>query len=158
MSGAGLSLSVRKTEAVFLTTKRGYRQPNFSILGSHVEVKESIRYLGVKLHRVLGFRTHVESAAAGAQITSTALSRLMPNVGGPRQKKRSLLVTVVTSKLLYAAPIWGAAMAFNCNVTSLDRPQRTIAIRTIMAYRTVSTAAALVMAGMIPAHFLAWER
>jgi len=158
MSGAGLSLSVRKTEAVVLTTKRGYRKPNFSILGSHVELKESIRYLGVELHRVLGFRAHVESAVASAQITSTALSRLMPNIGGPRQKKRSLLATVVTSKLLYAAPIWGAAMAFKCNVTSLDRPQRTIAIRTIMAYRTVSTAAVLVIAGMIPAHLLAWER
>jgi len=82
----------------------------------------------------------------------------MPNIGGPRQKKRSLLATVVSSKLLYAAPIWGAAMAFNCNVTTLDRPQRTIAIRTIMAYRNVSTVAVLVIAKMIPAHHLSWER
>lgn len=158
MIGAGLSLSVRKTEAVILTTKRGYSQPSLSILGSRIEVKESIRYLGVVLHRVLGFRAHVEAAAASAQVTATALSRLMPNIGGPRQKKRSLLATVVSSKLLYAAPIWGAAMAFNRNVTTLEKPQRAIAIRTVMAYRTVSTAAVLVIAGMIPAHFLAWER
>ncbi|CAI6370941.1 unnamed protein product [Macrosiphum euphorbiae] len=158
MIGAGLSLSVRKTEGVILTTKRGYRRPNFSILGSHIEFKERISYLGVELQRVLGFRAHVESAAARAQTTSTALSRLMPNIGGPRQNKRSLLATVVTSKLLYAAPIWGAAMAFNRNVVTLDRPQKTIAIRTIMAYRTVSTAAVLVIAGMIPAHLLSWER
>lgn len=111
MISAGLSLSVRKTEAIILTTKRGYSQPSLSILGSRIEVKESIRYLGVVLHRVLGFKAHVESAAASAQVTANALSRLMPNIGGQRQKKRSLLATVVSSKVLYAAPIWGAAMA-----------------------------------------------
>jgi len=158
MSSAGLTLSVRKTEAVMLTTKRGYSQPTFAVSGSNIEIKESIRYLGVELHKVLGFRAHVVSAAAKAQSTSTALSRLMPNIGGPRQEKRALLATVVTSKLLYAAPIWGAAMAFNRNVVTLDSPQRVIALRTVRAYRSVSTAAVMVIAGMIPAHLLSWER
>lgn len=56
---------------------------------------------------VLGFRAHVVLAAARAQSTSTALSKNMPNIGDPRQNKRTLLATVVTSKFLYAAPIWG---------------------------------------------------
>jgi len=33
-----------------------------------------------------------------------------------------------------------------------------IAIKTACAYRTVSTAAVMVIAGLIPAHILAWER
>lgn len=158
MTSAGLTLSVRKTEAVILTTKRGYSLPEFSIMGDRIEIKDCIRYLGVELHRVLGFKAHAEKAAAKAQIAASALARLMPNVGGSGQRKRKLLSTVVTSKLLYASPIWSEALVFNRNVEILERPQRTIAIRIACAYRTVSTAAVMVIAGLIPAHLLAWER
>lgn len=43
-------------------------------------------------------------------------------------------------------------LAFSNNVEALERPQRKIALRYIMAYRNVSTAAALVVSGMIPDH------
>jgi len=50
------------------------------------------------------------------------------------------------------------ALVFRGKVETLERPQRAIALRVAMAYRTVSTAAVLVIAGLIPAHLLAWER
>lgn len=158
MTSAGLALSIRKSEAVILTKKRGYRMPEFSIAGTRIEIKESIRYLGVELHRVLGYKAHVETAAAKAQTTASALARLMPNIGGSGQRKRKLLFTVVESKLLYASPIWFEALVSSRNVENLVRPQRTIAVRIARAYRTVSTAAVTVIAGLIPAHLLAWER
>jgi len=105
MTNAGLTLSVRKTEAVILTKKRGYSLPEFSIMCDRIEIKDCIRYLGVELHRVLGFKAHVEKAAAKAQIAASALSRLMLNVGGSEQRKRKLLSTVVVSKLHFASPI-----------------------------------------------------
>lgn len=43
-------------------------------------------------------------------------------------------------------------------VNMLERPQRTIALRVAMGYRTVSTQAVLVVAGLIPAHLIAMER
>jgi hypothetical protein len=105
MTSAGLALSIRKSEAVILTTKKGYSMPKFSITGTRIEIKESIRYLGVELHRVLGYKEHVETAAAKAHTTASALARLMPNVGGSEQRRRKLLSTVMEKKLLYASPI-----------------------------------------------------
>lgn len=92
-----------------------------------------------------------------ANRTADALGRILPNVGGAKQNKRRLLATVVNNQLLYAAPIWAGALAFANNVEALERPQTKIALRCIMAYRTVSTAAALVVNGMIPAHLAALE-
>jgi len=158
MSSAGLDLSIRKSEAVILTTKRGYKMPEFSIVGSRIEIKESIGYLGVELHRVLGFKAHIKTAAAKANSTASALARLMPNIGGSGQKKRKLLSTVVESKLLYASPIWSEALVFKQNIENLVRPQKTMAVRIARAYCTISTAAVMVIAGLIPAHLLAWER
>jgi len=54
-------------------------------------------------------------------------------------------------------PIWAGALAFINIVEALERLQRKIALRCIMAYRTVSTAAALFVSGIIPAHLAAWE-
>jgi len=158
MDRAELSLSVEKTEAIILTNKRGYERPDFKIRGTSIKIKDQIRYLGMELHRILGFRAHIETAASKALSTAQALSKIMPNFGGSGQQKRRLLSTVVLSKLLYAAPVWSAALVFDRNIKSILRPQRTIALRTAMAYRTVSTAAIMVVAGVVPAHLLAWER
>jgi len=49
-------------------------------------------------------------------------------------------------------------MGFNRNFVTLNSPQWAIALWRIIAYRTVSTAAVLVIAGMIPANLLSWER
>lgn len=138
MDRAELVLSVGKTEAVILTNKRAYTAPEFDIRGTKIRVKEQIKYLGVQLHRVLGFRAHLETTAARAKVTAQPLSRIMPNVGGTRQKNRRFLAGVVMSKILYAPPVWSSSLAFDRNIKIILRPQRTIALRTAMAYRTVS--------------------
>jgi len=56
------------------------------------------------------------------------------------------------------APIWAGALVHNSNVRTLEGLQRRIALRTVIAYRTVSNEAILVVAGMIPAHLAAAER
>jgi hypothetical protein len=45
-------------------------------------------------------------ATAGARKTASALGRLMPNVSGPSEAKRRLLMSVVLSRLLYGAEVW----------------------------------------------------
>jgi len=66
-------------------------------------------------------------------------------------------MVVVSKQLLYASPIWAKALVFSRNAETIIRPHRTIAIRATIAYRTISTAAVLVIAGMIPLKLLAWE-
>lgn len=158
MANMGLTLSVSKTEAIMLTTKRGYTVPRFFLEGELIQPKEHVRYLGVELCKKLGFGKHLKCAAEKAMRTINSLSRLMPNVGGPKQKKRQLLMSVAQSQLLYAAPIWTSSLIYEVNVNALLRPQRLMAIRVASAYRTVSTNAILVVAGMLPLHLQASER
>ncbi|KAL4097352.1 hypothetical protein QTP88_022145 [Uroleucon formosanum] len=158
MDNTGLTLAADKTEAVMLTTKRGYEMPVFSVKGVAVEPQEDLRYLGVQLSRKLGFKVHIEMAAIKAGATAESLQKILPNVGGARQCKRKLLAMAVQSKLLYAAPVWADALEMKCNVTTLVRPQRRIALRVAKAYRTVSANAILIVAGMVPAHLKAQEQ
>lgn len=84
MEENNLNLSVQKSVAVILTNKQGYEEPRFVLNGVEIKPSEHIRYLGVELSRRRGFRTHLEMAAAKATATATALSRILPNVGGSR--------------------------------------------------------------------------
>jgi len=106
MASHGLELAHHKSEAVMLTRKRAYTRPVLTIGGHHIELKNEIRYLGVRLDTRLTFVDHVRAAASKAMISATALGSLRPNVKGPGQWKRRLLATVVESQLLYAAPTW----------------------------------------------------
>jgi len=62
--------------------------------------------LGVQLDTRLSFLEHAKTEVSGAKSTAVALSRLMPNVGGPLQSKRSLLMSVVNSRFLYGTQVW----------------------------------------------------
>lgn len=59
MEANGLRRSLQKTEAVILTSKRGYVEPCFTLNTDVIRPKERLKYLGVKLSRSLGFKAHL---------------------------------------------------------------------------------------------------
>jgi len=65
----------------------------------------------------------------------SALTRLMPNVGGPSAEERKLLSTVVQSQLLYASPIWFSALRHKKYEykAKLSSPQKMMALRVACA-------------------------
>lgn len=158
MDAHGLTISSSKSSAVMLTTKRGYVRPEFVLRGVRIELKDSLRYLGIELSSTLGFKKHIEVVSNKATRTASAIARLMPNVGGPSAEKRRLLSSVVHSQLLYAVPIWHGALKYERNKNNLAVPQRKMALRVASAYCTVSNAAVMVVAGIPPIHLLASER
>ena len=81
--------------------------------------------------------------------TGANLLRLMPNVKGPREKKRRL-----HPRRLYAAPIWAHALEKKYTGDMLTKAQRYVSLRIISDYRTVSTSAALVVASLPPIDLL----
>ncbi|KAL4105189.1 hypothetical protein QTP88_020461 [Uroleucon formosanum] len=97
---------------------------------------------------------HMKLAGEKATKTTAALSRLMPNVGGPRPIKRKLLASVVHSQLLYAAPVWSSSLVFQNHRKILLGPQRIMALRVASAYRTVSAATLLIVTGIVPVHLM----
>ena len=50
------------------------------------------------------YGAHFRAVADKAQRVMSSLGRLMPNMGGPRERRRELLVSVVHGVLLYGAP------------------------------------------------------
>ena len=81
----------------------------------------------------------------------------MPNIGGPRSSKRLLFARVVSSVLLYGAPIWAKALEIGANKRLMDRVYRLSAIRVCSAFRTASGEATWVIAGMLPIDIIADE-
>ncbi|XP_025190883.1 uncharacterized protein LOC112591324, partial [Melanaphis sacchari] len=148
-----------KTEAVVLTRKYIYTDPELILEGHYIPVKRHIRYLGVELDTRLYFTRHVALASVKATESAKAIGRLKPNVGGLSQAKRAPLGSVKNSKLLYASPIWAkVAVRTAKNRAAMSRAQRTTALRTIRAYRTVSADAAMVLSCTLSADILVHER
>lgn len=158
MESRMLDLAPKKTEAVLLTTRRKIRPVEFILNGNAVRPSNAIRYLGVWLDTNLNYGPHINQVVQKAEKTVTALSGIMPNIGGPRASKRRVLLSVVHSQLLYAAPIWCEAVVKKTVKRKLLKVQRGLLIRVASAYRTISAEAVGVIAGVPPVDLLACER
>lgn len=95
-----------KTDSVVLTRKNKYDNLEVLVEGLVIPIKQSMRYLGVDIDTRLTFTKHIQQTSRNATDSAKAIGRLMPNLGGPLQRKRALLGTVASSKMLYASPIW----------------------------------------------------
>jgi len=82
----------------------------------------------------------------------------MPNIGGPKQCRRKLLSSVVTSVLTYGISIWADALGIQESHRRVASVYRLSALRVASAFRTVSEDAVCVIAGMLPIKVLAVER
>lgn len=157
MTEHGLSLAADKSEALVITKKRVRNKIVVRCAGHAIASKPSLRYLGVQIDMKLGFAEHAELASERAAIAAKQLGFIMPNTGGPRQKSRRLLASVVTSRLLYAAPFWFETMLAR-GWKKMAAVHRRSQLRVACCYRTVSHGAAAVVSGIPPIHLLAKER
>ncbi|MBV2145438.1 MAG: hypothetical protein KTM48_01705, partial [Wolbachia endosymbiont of Pissodes strobi] len=107
---SGLKLAVHKTEAVLITERRVFRTPILILGKDRIPLKRSGKYLGVQLDSRLKFNDHVKLMVEKSMATAKNLSKLMPNIGGPRECRRRLLNSAVHSQLLYGAEIWAKTM------------------------------------------------
>lgn len=158
MTHKNMQLAPHKSAAVLLTPKRKIRDIVFTLDGVHIMPGNSIKYLGVWLDRTLSFADHTVKTIIKAEKTIGALLRMMPNIGGPRTSKRKVLAGVAHSIILYAAPVWSKVTANRKLTAKLFSLQRKVVIRVACAYRTVSTAAVCVIAGITPIDLAIEER
>jgi hypothetical protein len=147
----GLEVALNKSEALCFHGPR--KAPpagsNLVVGGASIAVKSTMRYLGIVLDSRWTFKEHFRCLAPKLVGAASALSRLLPNVGGPNASCRRLYAGVVRSMALYGAPIWAGSLTAH-NRAQLRRPQRVMAVRMATAYCTVSHEAACVLAGTPP--------
>ncbi|XP_053968698.1 uncharacterized protein LOC128870119 [Anastrepha ludens] len=96
----------------------------------------------------LSFKQHLAAVNNKAAAVMGALTKILPNIGGPQGERRKLLSTVVDSIILYAAPVW--AEAKNIHVREVVHTHRRSALWVSCAYRTVSDDAICAVAGKLP--------
>ncbi|KAL0818004.1 hypothetical protein ABMA28_008546 [Loxostege sticticalis] len=147
----GLKVALEKSEALCFHGPRRAPPPGSHLVvgGTRIEVGDTLKYLGLNLDGRWSFGAHFHKLAPKLLKTAGALSRLMPNLGGPAASCRRLYLGVVRSMALYGAPVWYGALSGD-NALVLRRAQRVLAVRVIRGYRTVSAEAALALAGSMP--------
>lgn len=154
---AGLQLADHKTEAMLVTSRKTRENITLTVGDYRITSGPSLRYLGVQIDARLRFNEHLKIVSARAGAVYNSLAKLMPNIGGPHQARRKLLSTVVSSTMLYAAPIWSGATAVTSYRRQMSSAYRRIALRVARAFRTVSYDAVCVIADMMPIHLRAEE-
>ena len=150
MTGAKLQLAHHKKEMVLVSNCKAVQRADFTVSGHAIDSMRALKHLGVMIDDRLNFNSHVDYACEKAARAANAVARIMPNVGGPRSSKRRLLACVSSSVLRYGVPAWGAALETKRNQKKLNSTFRLIVIRVASAYRTISSEAVCVIAGMIP--------
>lgn len=153
----GLKVSPSKTEVVlFYGRTRPKEVAKVTVEGETIVAKDCMKYLGIILDNRLNFKEHFRYIEKKTTKVVRALSGLMPNLKGPGEHKRRLYANVVTSVLTYGAPVWSDALgACKKNQAPLRRLSRTLAVRVVSAYRTISYEAATLLARMPPLPLLA---
>lgn len=104
-----LKIAPKKTDAMWFHRKLRIIPPlpqGVEILGDLMPINRSLKYLDVVLDDRLSFKEHFAYTETKANLMMRALWRIMPNMRGPDEAKRSLYAHAVQSVLLYAAPVW----------------------------------------------------
>jgi exonuclease III len=158
MLANGLELAPGKTEAVILSGRRKLKTIKVKVGNTEITTKKSIRYLGVMIDKDLKMTEHIKKTTERVDKTIATLTRIMPSEGGPSSEKRKILASVAESIILYGSVIWEPALKIKKYSDLLTKCQRKVVLRVISAYKTVSTAALLVIAGTPPIDLLARER
>ncbi|XP_025271039.1 uncharacterized protein LOC105254350 [Camponotus floridanus] len=154
----GLTVALHKTEAVYFKqpSRKSLPQSHITVEGVSIELRSSMKYLGLHLDCHWCFREHFNRLAPRIKAAINSFGSLLPNIGGPRDRVRRLYMGVVGSMILYGAPVWsGAIMASRGCLAIMQGMQRRLAIRITRGYRTTPTEAALAVSGSIPWDLLA---
>ncbi|XP_061379977.1 uncharacterized protein LOC116774957 [Danaus plexippus] len=142
-----LEVALQKPEALCFHGPRIKPPSRSSIIveGVFIAVESTMKYLGPILDSRWNFRPHFTRLAPRLLVTASALSHLLPNLGGPTPRAGDSTLSMA----LYAAPVRAEALTAR-NVAALRRPQRVVAIRILRGYFTNSFEAASLLAGSPP--------
>ena len=110
MNGVKLQIAHHKTEVLLVSNCKAVQQMEIDVGGQVITPKRTLKHLGVMIDNRLNFNSHVDYASEKSARAMNAISRIMPNVGGPRSSPRRLLASVSSSILRYGAAAWGAAL------------------------------------------------
>jgi len=148
-----LQVAIEKTEVVAFYKQR-YRppkEPSIQIGRISIPIKTSFKYLGIIIDSKLTFNEHFQYIERKITKVTRALCRILPNLRGPHETKRRLYANIIQSIVMYGAPVWSDKLEKSkTSQRLLTKVQRTVAIKIIAGYRTISYDAATALARTPP--------
>lgn len=134
LKATGLELASYKTEALLISSRKKVERITVTVDGHEIVSQPTIKNISITIDARLTFTQHLEAASDKTAKVGTALSRLMPNIGGPTQSRRLvLLVSVITSIMLYGALIMADAMLVKSYARKLSTVNRRSVLRVASA-------------------------
>lgn len=90
---------------VVLVGRRKLKKLSLQVGQETINSNETIKYLGVTFDRNMKLKAHLTKVAQKVEKTARSLGGLMPNLSVPSASRRKILMIVVYSAVLYAAPV-----------------------------------------------------
>lgn len=144
-----LEFGAQKTQLIGFTNKAS--KCKITMDNENIKFSKQIKYLGVIIDHKLNFIKHVEYATIKAKKLFYKLSTFIrPTWGVHPENVRTIYRQVIEPIICYAAGVWSDALEFKQVTKTLRATQRLFAIKCIQGFRTVSTAAAISIAQLIP--------
>ena len=147
-----MRFSTEKTVAIKFEKRKKGEEPQLTLYGSRVQVRESTCYLGLIIDERLNWKDHVDHLRAKCTYSVNLIKHVSHlSWGADRKTLQRLYTTLVQSKLDYGAQVYGASRSI---VLKHLEPIQNACLRAITGAFRSSPAVSLCMeTGMLPLDF-----
>ena len=153
-----LQFNPSKSVALFYGRSLSQARPPFRMGNQYIHCRERHTYLGVVLDERLDWSPQIEAVVAKSRgVTRRVAAISRPTWGLGRTAAKVIYEHALYPALTYGAEVWGGIRTVKQR-NRLRTAQRPAAIAAAGVYRSVSTEAALVIAGLPPLDIMVQER
>ena len=147
----GLKINPNKTDAIMFTLRRKWNKTPLRLDGVDIELKRSVKYLGVFLDQRLHWNDHVENQVRKAKMILHQSRRIIGRTWGlnPRST-RWLYTAMVRPMITYGCCVWAPALEKKMIQNKLTKIQRMACLAISGAMRSTPTAGMELILGLPP--------